>query len=173
MTAFTKIQYRPLPQFVFPDDTGTSMKTLGAITWVSAALLCLAGLGAAAPAHAAGTIDCRLHFQLSGWSAFYKRADGSGTIRCYNGQTMQVHIHAQGGGLTFGKTEVDDGEGRFTGVHDIHEVLGDYASAEAHAGAQVSEDTQILTKGNVSLALSGKGKGWNLGIALGAFIIEP
>jgi hypothetical protein len=30
-----------------------------------------------------------------------------------------------------------------------------------------------LTKGNVSLALSGKGRGWNIGIAFGAFIIEP
>jgi hypothetical protein len=149
------------------------MKTTGVMACAGAVLLCLAGLGVAAPAQAAGDIDCRMQFQLSGWSAFYKRAEGSGTIRCYNGQTMHVHIRAEGGGLTFGKTEIDDGEGRFTGVYDIHEVLGHYASAEAHAGAQVSADSQVLTKGNVSLALSGKGRGWNLGIAFGAFIIEP
>jgi hypothetical protein len=149
------------------------MKTTTAMTWMGAALLCLAGLSGSAPAHAGGDIDCRLQFQLSGWSAFYKSAQGSGTIRCYNGQTMHVHIRAQGGGLTFGKTEIDDGEGRFTGVYDIHEVLGHYASAEAHAGAQVSADSQVLTKGNVSLALSGKGRGWNIGIAFGAFILEP
>lgn len=149
------------------------MRKTATTTWVGAAWLCLAAWGVAAPAHAGGGIDCRLQFQLSGWSAFYKRAEGSGTIRCYNGQTMHVHIRAEGGGLTFGKTEIDDGEGRFTGVDDIHEVLGHYASAEAHAGAQVSADSQILTKGNVSLALSGKGRGWNLGIAFGAFILEP
>jgi hypothetical protein len=149
------------------------MKTTAAMTWMVAALLCLAGLGTSTPVQAASDVDCRMQFQLTGWSAFYKRAEGTGTIRCYNGQTMHVHIRAEGGGLTFGKTEVDDGEGRFTGVYDIHEVLGHYASAEAHAGAQVSEDSQILTKGNVSLALSGKGRGWNIGIAFGAFTIEP
>jgi hypothetical protein len=30
-----------------------------------------------------------------------------------------------------------------------------------------------MTKGDVSLALTGKGSGWNLGVAFGAFIIEP
>jgi hypothetical protein len=30
----------------------------------------------------------------------------------------------------------------------------------------------VLTKGHVSLALCGKGGGWNLGMAFGAFIIE-
>ena len=35
-----------------------------------------------------------------------------------------------------------------------------------------SAAAQVLTKGNVSLALSGKGEGWNLGVAFGAFIIE-
>jgi len=30
----------------------------------------------------------------------------------------------------------------------------------------------VMTKGNVSLALSGTGKGWDLGVAFGAFIIE-
>jgi hypothetical protein len=150
------------------------MKSSSAMTWrMGAAALCLAGWMVCTPVWAAATIDCRLHFQLTGWSAIYKRAEGSGTIRCYNGQTMRVHIRAQGGGLTFGKTEIDDGEGRFTGVKDIHEVLGDYVSAEAHAGAEVSEDSQVLTKGNVSLALSGQGRGWNLGIAFGAFVLEP
>jgi hypothetical protein len=149
------------------------MKTTGAMTWLGAAMLCFGALSAAAPAHAAADIDCRMHFQLSGWSAFYKRAEGSGTIRCNNGQTMNVHIRAEGGGLTFGKTVIDDGQGRFTGVYDIRETLGHYGGAEAHAGAQVSADSQVVTKGNVTLALSGKGRGWNLGIAFGAFIIEP
>lgn len=137
-----------------------------------ATLLGLACLGSSKPAVAAQDIHCKMHFQLSGWSAFYKRAEGSGTVTCDNGQSMHVHIRAEGGGLTFGKTQVDDGRGNFTGVYDIHEVLGHYGGAEAHAGAQASADSQVVTKGNVSLALSGKGRGWNLGIAFGAFIIE-
>jgi hypothetical protein len=147
------------------------MKTAGLIKWVTATLLGLGGLGVMSPAHA--DIDCHMRFYLSGWSAFYKTASGGGTVTCSNGQSMRVHIRAKGGGLTFGKTEIDDGHGAFTGVYNIHEVLGHYATAEAHAGAQASADSQVLTKGNVSLALSGKGRGWNLGIAFGAFIIEP
>ncbi|WP_404601071.1 hypothetical protein [Dyella lipolytica] len=146
---------------------------MGIMKWVGAAVLCLGWLGASAPVHASHSVDCGMHFQLSGWSVFYKTATGSGTISCNNGQSMHVHIRAKGGGLTFGTTEIDDGKGVFTGVYNIHETLGHYATAEAHAGAQASADSQVLTKGNVSLALSGKGHGWNLGIAFGAFIIEP
>ena len=120
----------------------------------------------------AGEISCKMSFSLSGWSVFYKTAKGSGTIRCSNGQTMHVKLSAKGGGLTFGKTHIDNGIGKFTGVYDIHEVLGHYANAEAHAGAVKSAGAQALTKGNVGLALSGKGEGWNLGVAFGAFIIE-
>ena len=134
--------------------------------------LCLAWLGLAAPVQAAQDIHCKLQFRLSGWSAFYKRAEGSGTVTCDNGQSMQVHLRAEGGGLTFGKTEIDDGRGSFTGVYDIQQVLGHYGGAEAHAGAQASANSQVVTKGNVSLALTGKGRGWNLGVAFGAFIIE-
>ena len=79
----------------------------------------------------------------------------------------------KGGGLTFGKTRIDHGVGKFTGVENIREILGHYANAEAHAGAEKSADAQVVTKGNVSLALSGKGRGWNLGVAFGAVIIEP
>ena len=31
----------------------------------------------------------RLKFSMSGWSAFYKRADGTGTVTCNNGQSCQ------------------------------------------------------------------------------------
>lgn len=149
------------------------MKTTAIVKGAGALLLGLAWLSSPKPALAAhDDIHCKMHFQLSGWSAFYKRAEGSGTVTCDNGQSMHIRIRAEGGGLTFGKTQVDDGHGSFTGVYDIHEVLGHYGGAEAHAGAQASADSQVVTKGNVSLALSGKGRGWNLGIAFGAFIIE-
>jgi hypothetical protein len=173
MTAITKPQPQSLRQSTEFTREDRPMKTTGIMKWVGAGILCLGTLGGARPAHAGPDIDCRMHFQLSGWSAFYKTATGSGKITCNNGQSMHVHIRAEGGGLTFGKTEIDDGRGSFTGVYSIREVLGHYASAEAHAGAQVSADSQVLTKGNVSLALSGKGRGWNIGIAFGAFIIEP
>ena len=32
-------------------------------------------------------VDCTMKFSMSGWSAFYKRADGTGTVTCNNGQT--------------------------------------------------------------------------------------
>jgi hypothetical protein len=114
-----------------------------------------------------------MSFQLSGWSVFYKTASGSGTVRCSNGQSLHVKLRAKGGGLTFGKTRITDGIGKFSGISNVREVLGHYANAEAHAGAEdKAADAQVLTKGNVSLALSGKGSGWNLGVAFGAFIIE-
>jgi hypothetical protein len=120
----------------------------------------------------AATVDCKLRFTLSGWSAFYKRADGSGTVTCSNGQSMQVKLQARGGGLSVGKSTVRSGVGEFSGVQNIHDILGNYASAEAHAGAVKSAQGQVVTKGEISLALSGTGDGWDLGIAFGRFTIK-
>lgn len=129
-------------------------------------------LALASPARAAGPVDCRLDFKLSGWSVFYKTSSGQGTVSCSNGQRMAVSISAKGGGLTFGKTEINDGVGEFSGVDDIHEVLGTYASAEAHAGAVRSSKAQVVTKDDVSLALAGTGEGWSLGVAFGSFTLS-
>ena len=144
-----------------------------------AALLVGAVLALAAPlasppaaAQVAGPIDCELRFQLSGWSAFYKRADGTGTVTCDNGQRMAVRIKTRGGGITVGRTKITDGRGEFSGVHRIDDVLGSYAAAEAHAGAGRSAGAQALTKGSVSLAVAGKGEGWDLGVSFGKFVIE-
>ena len=127
---------------------------------------------AAAPARAIGPVDCKLHFSMSGWSAFYKTMSGSGTISCDNGQRMAVSIRSKGGGLTFGKTRIENGIGEFSGVRDIHDIPGTYGAAEAHAGAGKSAHAQVVTKGDISLALSGKGEGWDLGVAFGNFIIS-
>lgn len=126
----------------------------------------------ATPASAAGPIDCKLRFDLSGWSVFYKTGTGSGTVTCDNGQSMAVQIRTKGGGLTFGKTEIRDGRGEFSGIHSINDVLGTYATAEAHASAGRSGKAQVMTKGDVSLALAGKGEGWSLGVAFGKFVIS-
>ncbi|HZH42764.1 MAG TPA: hypothetical protein VEY50_01580 [Lysobacter sp.] len=124
------------------------------------------------PAVAAGPIDCKLRYDLSGWSAFYKTGSGTGTVSCSNGQRMRVKIRTKGGGLTFGKTRIVGGTGEFSGVRSIDEVLGTYVSAEAHAGAVKSTRAHVMTKGEVSLALAGKGEGWDLGVAFGKFTLE-
>jgi len=135
--------------------------------------LALAGLLVlAVPSVQARDLDCELRFNLSGWSAFYKTASGTGTVTCNNGSSMPVKISAKGGGLSFGKSTIENGRGEFSGVASINEVLGTYAAAEAHAGAVKSSKAQVVTKGEVSLALAGTGKGWDLGIAFGNFVIE-
>lgn len=122
-------------------------------------------------AQAAGPIDCMLRFSVAGWSIFYKTASGTGTVTCSNGQRAAVTIRSKGGGLTVGKSRISDGRGEFSGVGDINDVFGTYASAEAHAGASKSSKAQVMSKGNVSLALAGTGEGWDLGIAFGKFVI--
>lgn len=136
-----------------------------------AALLLAAPLLAPTPAHAR-EVDCKLRFDLAGWSVFYKTASGHGTISCSNGQRMAVRIETKGGGLSFGKSRIENGVGEFSGVNDIGELLGTYVSAEAHAGAVKSSKAQVVTKGEVSLALAGTGKGWDIGVAFGKFVIS-
>lgn len=137
-----------------------------------AALVSVLALGTVANTAQARETRCNMTFNISGWSMFYKTSSGTGKVRCDNGQTMTVKLRTKGGGLTFGKTRVENGIGTFTGVNDIKEILGHYGTAEAHAGADKSASAQVVTKGDISLALSGKGRGWNLGVAFGAFIIE-
>ena len=128
----------------------------------------------AAEAKSASTarlVECRMTFNLSGWSAFYKTAHGNGTITCDNGQKASVKIRAKGGGVTFGKSEVVGGTGKFTEVRSINELFGSYAQSEAHAGAGKSADAQALTKGEVSLALAGTGRGIDIGFDFGKLTI--
>ncbi len=136
-----------------------------------AALLAGAPLVYAGNAQAAGEITCRMTFELHGWSAFYKKADGSGRVTCSNGQHMSVHLRSRGGGLTFGKQSIE-GVGKFSGIFRVDEILGTYVTGGAHAGAAKSSGGTVMTKGNVSLALSGTGKGWDLGVDFGKFTIS-
>ena len=110
---------------------------------------------------------------LKGWSALYKTMKGEGKITCDNGQSAEVTIKTTGGGLTAGKSELIDVSGNFSKVKDISETFGGYAQAEAHAGAVGSSGAQALTKGEVSLALAGTGRGFDLGISFGKFSIQP
>lgn len=124
----------------------------------------------AAPARAA--TSCDLVFSLEGWSVFYKTARGSGRVVCDNGQVRRVAIRMTGGGVTFGRSAIH-GRGDFSAVDDIREVYGNYANAEAHAGVVRSAGAQIVTKGTVSLAFAGKGRGVDVGFAFGKFTISP
>lgn len=142
---------------------------------LSSALLLAIGLAATAqPAQAQSTpqLSCELSFTMSGWSIFYKTSSGTGTVTCSNGQRMNVRLEARGGGLSFGRSRIEDGQGRFTNVYSIRDILGGYATAEAHAGAGASAKAQVVTKGPISLALSGTGHGVDLGVAFGSFVIS-
>jgi hypothetical protein len=125
---------------------------------------------AVAPVHA-GEVSCTLHYNLSGGGAFYKHSTGSGEVTCSNGQRLAVNIESKAGGLTFGHSSIVDGVGKFTGVTDIHDVIGGYATGEANAAAGDASAAQVVTKGSISLALSGKGKGHELGVSFGSFIL--
>jgi hypothetical protein len=138
--------------------------------YVVAAALTLGVTFLAQPARA-GT-KCTMTYRLDGWSIFYRTASGSGTITCDNGQSARVSIHAKGGGVTFGRIQIDHGKGTFSEVSNISELFGSYAAAEAHAGGSESTDVQALTKGTVSLALKGKGTGPNVGVSFGKVTIE-
>ena len=136
-------------------------------------VLMLSALGAnAAFAAGAAKVDCEMTFTMKGWSAFYKTASGEGVIKCNNGQSMNVKLSAKGGGLTVGKSTIEDGHGKFSAVTSMDELLGSYAAGEAHAGAVKSAQAEVMTKGEVSLALSGTGRGWDLGIAFGKLTIS-
>ncbi len=127
---------------------------------------------AAAASEGAGRlVECKMRFDLTGWSAFYKTETGHGTITCNNGEAARVTIRTTGGGITFGKSEVS-GTGTFTGARSLTEVLGSYVQADVHAGVVKSADAQALTKGEVSLVLAGTGRGIDLGIDFGEFTIS-
>lgn|SRR5579871_267513 len=145
------------------------------------ALTAALALGAAAltalpvaPANAVtAPIKCHLTYNLSGWSAIVQHATGSGWVHCDDGTKARVEISVHGGGLTAGKFKIVGGKGDISNVYHIGEVFGSYAQAGASAGAVNSGEAQVLTKGNVSVALAGTGQGWTLGVAVDKFDIEP
>lgn len=136
------------------------------------ALALAIGATASSAGAAEANLDCKMKFSLTGWSLIFKHAEGHGTVSCENGESMAVKISAKGGGLTVGKSHIDNGTGRFTDVHRIGDVLGTYAQGDASAGAIKAGTAQVLSKGTVSLALAGAGEGVELGVSVGGFTIE-
>lgn len=121
----------------------------------------------------AGMTSCKLRYNLKGWSVIYKQYKGAGTITCKNGQRANVSIVTRGGGLTIGKSEIHKGKGAFSDVKNLQEIYGTYIALDSHAGATKSVEAQVMTKGEVSLAIYGTGRGMDLGISIGAFTIKP
>ena len=131
----------------------------------------IAGLLFALPA-TAGMTACTMTYGLKGWSVFYKEYKGSGSVTCENGQKAHVNIVTKGGGLTLGKSEIDHGTGIFSAVKDINEIFGTYVALDGHAGITKSAEGWAMTKGEVSLALAGQGRGFDIGFSIGGFTIQ-
>ncbi len=140
--------------------------TLLLVVWAVALWPALASAGEPA------LVKCSMTFALKGWSAIYKTASGSGKVTCDNGQSLPVKLTVHGGGLTFGKMDILEGKGEFSGVKSLDEVLGHFVAAEATAAAVRSGQAAVYTKGEVSLALTGTGRGVAIGIDFGKLDIE-
>jgi hypothetical protein len=125
----------------------------------------------AAPAQAELT-KCKMTFNMSGWSLAVKTMKGAGRVTCSNGQSADVTIEGTGIGFTIGKSDIVNGEGSFSEVKDISEIFGTYAVASGHAGATRAVSGWAMTKGEISLAISGEGRGWTLGADIGGFTIR-
>jgi len=138
-------------------------------SWI-AGLVAVLTCGFAATAEAKPT-KCHIRYSLKGWALVYESASGSGTITCDNGQAAKVSLKSKGGGVAFGKETILEGEGAFSDVDDISELFGHYAAVTADAGEGKEAGSQVMTKGKVSLALAGKGKGMEVGISFGDFDI--
>jgi hypothetical protein len=141
------------------------------IAVISLVVLILACRVSAGEASDGAKTKCKMTFTLQGWSIIYETASGTGHITCSNGQSATVALKVTGGGLTAGKYKLR-GKGEFSDVSGISELFGSYAAAEAHAGAVKSADAQVVTKGPVSLAITSKGSGFNLGVGFSSFKIE-
>lgn len=149
------------------------MKSTSLITVAGLATALALALPAPAARAASPDINCRMDYHLTGWSLVYKHTTGTGVVTCDNGATMNVRLSARAVGATVGKWKIDNGVGRFSDVHNIREVLGNYAQANANAAVVKAAEAQVLTKGNVSLALAGGGEGIALGVDIGTLHIDP
>jgi hypothetical protein len=132
-----------------------------------------AGAPALADEYAPKLTHCELQYNTKGWSFLIKRMKGAGRIECEDGQSAEIDIQFTAVGLTGGKSEITEGKGIFSSIVNIHETFGTYLSGEAHAGASKSVSGSAMTKNGVSLALSGRGHGFDIGVNIGGFTINP
>jgi len=138
------------------------------LTVLSATCLSLFLNGQAA---AEALTSCTMTYKLSGFSLAIKQYDGFGNISCSNGEQARVALSSTSIGFSIGKSEIE-GTGTFSDVRKLKEIYGTYAALEGHAGAVSSFDGQVLTRGQISLALSGQGHGIDIGVTIGALTIS-
>jgi hypothetical protein len=111
-------------------------------------------------------------FNMSGWSLAIKQMKGAGSVTCSNGQSASVAIESNGIGFTIGKSDIVNGQGTFSEVKDISEIFGTYAQLEARGTANTGGAAQVMTKGEISLAIAGAGRGWEAGVSLSGLTIK-
>lgn len=116
-------------------------------------------------------ISCSMTYKLEGFSLAYRQYDGSGEVTCDNGEKALVSLSSKSIGFTIGYSSIE-GEGYFTEVRNINEILGNYVSLGNHFGFNKSIDRQILTSGEISLALTGRGHGFDIGFTIGDLSIK-
>lgn len=116
-------------------------------------------------------ISCSMTYKLEGFSLAYRQYDGSGEVTCDNGEKALVSLSSKSIGFTIGYSSIE-GEGYFTEVRNINEILGNYISLGNHFGFNKSIDRQILTSGEISLALTGRGHGFDIGFTIGDLSIK-
>ncbi|MGZ0077521.1 hypothetical protein [Methylomonas sp. YC3] len=115
---------------------------------------------------------CSMTYKLEGFSLAYKQYDGTGEISCRNGQKAKVTLSSKSIGFTIGYSVIE-GEAYFTDVKYISELFGDYVSLGNHFGFKNSVDRQVLTRGEISLVMLGRGKGFDIGFTIGDLSIKP
>lgn len=116
--------------------------------------------------------ECDLKYTMKGWSAFYKTYKGTGTVNCPSGISAQVNLSLQGGGFTFGASEITEGKGKIRGVTKIDDIYGGAFALGGHAGFNKSIEGRWIPRGARTVTLSGKGKGYDLGWSMGSFKIS-
>ena len=134
-------------------------------------LAAAAAMFLAAPAYAE-LAQCKMTFNMSGWSLAVKHMKGKGKVTCSNGQMANVALEGTGLGFTIGKSDILNGEGTFSEVKDISEIFGTYAQAAAQGSATKGGTAQVMTKGEISLAIAGAGRGWEVGVSLGGLTVK-
>ena len=134
-------------------------------------LLAVTLVGLSNAADAGPAISCTMTYKLKGWSFAYKQYDGIGEVSCSNGQRASVVLESKSLGFSIGVSEIE-GTGQFTELKDINEIYGTFMSLEGHAGVTKSAAGQVLTRGIISLALSGEGRGFDIGVTLGGLKIS-
>jgi hypothetical protein len=114
---------------------------------------------------------CNMTYKLEGFSLAYRQYDGFGEVTCVNGQKASVKLSSKSIGFTIGYSSIE-GEGYFTEVKNIDEILGNYISLGNHFGINRSIDRQVLTSGEISLMLIGRGHGYDIGFTIGDLSIK-